>query len=173
MNVTTTELSDKRGKSTASSSSSLHFMKYSLAAIFLFPADTAEQSHKQFEDNQTAACSNLSHGPFFKVSATIEIDGITDYGRWDPQFCVTLRCILFHRTVLHTAVLWLWSDTKADKSLQKHRGQQCGHWGVGTCKITSCREQKSQGQLLTPQPHTMCPEPRSSTWSWCPLFTCT
>lgn len=122
MNAATTQCSDKTGQwhCFLVFLSLLH--EPSLGAIFLFPADTIEQSCKQFEDNQTAVCSKLSHGLFFKkCQPAVEIDGVTDHRRQDPQFWVTLRCILFHRTVLYTAALWLRSDIKADKSLQKQR----------------------------------------------------
>lgn len=80
-------------------------------------------------------------------------DIISFESHWKASFC--------HLTVLHTAVLWLWSDTKADKSLQKHGGHQGGHRRVGTCKIASHREQKAWGLLLAHSlsPCTLIPGP--------------
>lgn len=150
----------------------LAFHEPSLEAIFLFPVNATEQSHKQFEDNQTAVCSKLSHGLFFiLVSACCR-----DIWRYWSQ---ETRSLVLSHTEKHPSPTVQFSTQpccgfdQIPRQTNPSRSQQGGHWGVGTHKIASHREQKALHQLLAPQPLTVHPNPGSSAWSWGPSFTCT
>lgn len=129
------------------------FYEPSLETRFLLPADTTKLQ-TVWGQPSCSLQQIILWSIFLKHQPAVDTDSITDHMRWEPQFWVMLRCIFFHRTVFHTAMLWPWSGTEAD--LQKHRGQQRGHWWVDTCKLASHGEQKAWGSCSC-SPHSLTP----------------
>lgn len=155
------------------------FYEPSLETRFLLPADTTKLQ-TVWGQPSCSLQQIILWSIFLKHQPAVDTDNITDHMRWEPQFWVMLRCIFFHRTVFPTAMLWPWSGTEAQRPAQRpeaSRGQRPAERTLmgGHMQTSQPWRTESLGELLllTPQPHTKHPDPRSCTWSRGPSFICT